>query len=130
MLSDEVPAFGQQILVSLDKCRHVGYPTLHDVKGWVRSVVDQICRAANILPYEDDSIGMQCSINSHEPRMHGLTILQPLSTSSLVIHTVFSSSRVHVDLWSCQVFDTEAVLDACKLAFDGELKNFQVIEWD
>ena len=65
-----------------------------------------------------------------DPRLIGTSAVQFILTSGIVVHTLDKLERVYVDVFSCDDFDTELVLQFTRAFFRGTIANSHVLERD
>ena len=55
--------------------------------------------------------------------LKGISALQFIKTSSIVVHTIDDLKRVYINLFSCKDFDEDIAADFTQKYFEGEIKQ-------
>ncbi len=58
----------------------------------------------------------------------GLTLIQPIETSSLVVHFSEEKTSLYLDLFSCKRFDADAVITLTTEYFRGKVRRWNLSE--
>jgi len=93
--------FGKQLIISVYGCND----NIHSIefwKPWFSELVDLIDMKA-FGPLHIDEFG--------ENELHGISALQFIYTSSIVMHNEKRNNGVHLDVFSCKDFDEEKIIE-------------------
>lgn len=107
---------------------------LHDAQAWVPALVESIGMHAVgpliVQPYDHWEGGAPSAVQFIEEP--GVSAYQPLTESSIVIHTYPEDKFLQVDIDSCVLIqDPEGVAAEVKDLFDLQCRFYQhIIEWD
>ena len=76
---------------------------------WIRKLVQDIDMKAHGEPV--------ITYNGEEPYHSGYTVVQVITTSSIVAHFIDSTGDVYIDVFSCKPFDNDTVIASINTAF-------------
>jgi S-adenosylmethionine/arginine decarboxylase-like enzyme len=115
----EIKTWGKELIIDLENCTH---DFLIDEEYIRKFLIDLT-----------DLIGMK---RFGEPQVHrfgegtleGITGVQLLYTSSIVIHCDEVDNRVFINIFSCCNFDTRIAEYFCRRKFNGQVRSATTLE--
>jgi S-adenosylmethionine/arginine decarboxylase-like enzyme len=68
--------------------------------------------------------------NSEAPLAHmkGVSALQFIKTSSIVVHTVDELKKIYINIFSCKDFDADLTVNFTASFFDGTVKQQKILQ--
>lgn len=104
-------AYGMEVLLDLYDCSR-----LPCNRGFIESFLGSLCdligmEAADLhfWDYEGDRAGY----NAAPPHLKGISAVQFIQTSTIVVHTIDVPRTAYVNVFSCGMFDSEAAVKYC-----------------
>jgi len=96
-------AYGPELLLD---CRQCDPSTFNrkSIEGYMKALCKAIDMKPETLHFWDDE-GVPDDEKETEPHLVGVSAIQFILTSSVVIHTLTLLERVYVDIFSCKAFD-------------------------
>lgn len=113
--------YGYELILDLKKC---DVSTFH--RKSLKKFFKQICKRIGMKRCEYhfwDDEGVPEKWRAKEPHTKGISAVQFILTSSIVIHTLELTSEVFVNIFSCKKFDKKLAEDFTRHWFDGKVKN-------
>lgn len=106
MSGDGVMAYGQELILDLKQC---------DVSTFTRNSIEQyfieLCELIDMerceMHFWDDE-GVPKAEQQTDPKTVGISAVQFILTSSIVIHTLPMRREAYVNIFSCKNFDAKA----------------------
>ncbi len=90
-----------------------------------------LCKAINMeredlhfWDYDDDPEGYDAA----EPHLRGISAVQFIKTSSIVIHTLDDFQTVFIDLFSCKDYHEDVVIDVIEDHFAGRVRAIRTFK--
>ena len=118
---DPVPPFGWHLLVCVEECA----PVTMSEDGVMRFALELAAKArmrvhgsAKLAPQAEWYGDGDCA---------GVTAVVPLDTSSIVVHAVDSTRRVHFEVWSCRVFEAAPCVEHAMSFFGGTVRTSRFV---
>ena len=103
-------AFGQELILDLYSC-DVGKFNRKSIKQWL----DELCRLINIkqedLHFWDYEGASEEEIPYDQPHLVGISAVQFITTSDIVIHTIDLLKECYINIFSCKEFDGKQAAD-------------------
>lgn len=84
-----------------------------------------LCGVISMEPHGDPHFWEDRSGN---PRLHGVSAFQFISTSNIVVHALDMLHAVYLNVFSCRDFNIEAATEFSKLFFGAQAVRINVIE--
>lgn len=111
--------YGYELIVDLHNCNPTLF-TQESIKRFCVGLCDLIemkredfhVWASDPADYEKDP-----------PHLHGVSVVQFITTSSLVVHTLPKLRYVFVNVFSCKTFDSVVAIDFISDFFDGDIAH-------
>jgi len=117
-------AYGQEAIIDL---HDVPLDRFHHkiVKDFAEKLCDEIgMQRGPVYAWGDDEdLGTM-----HNPKADGLSCIQFLYSSSIVVHAIDELGKVFVNVFSCKNFDQEKVLRFALATFGGRVAAFHNIK--
>lgn len=113
-------SYGKELVLDLHECDPARFTEM-SVGNWFH----QVCWSTDMVPvkayYWEDS-------GNIEPHLNGISAIQFISTSSIVIHASTDLRQAHINVFACKDFDAELVAEISKLWFGGKIVSQHVLE--
>jgi len=117
--------YGKELIVDLHGC------VLPCTRTRIQSFMEQLCKLIN-MEREDlhfwDYEGDQEAYDAAEDHLKGISAVQFIKTSSIVIHTIDVQRKVFLNIFSCKDFETQMVLDFCSEYWGSHGLKFEELE--
>lgn len=117
--------YGVELILDLHKC---------DPTKFNRSDIDQyfaeLCELIDMEKYDRhfwDFTGFPIEYEKAPPHLKGISAVQFIATSNIVIHALDTLKNVYVNIFSCKAFDTEKATDFTVRFFNGEIAQCTVL---
>lgn len=122
------------------KNEHYGYELIVDLKECdtrlfnredVKDFFIDLCRLIEMERCEYhfwDDIGVPEKWRAVTPQTKGISAVQFILTSTIVIHTLELTGEVFVNIFSCKTFDQKLAEDFTRRYFDGKMTKNLFIE--
>ena len=116
--------FGYELIVDLREC-DVDVFTALAIEGFCKD----LCKEIDMIP-EDFHIWASdpADYETDPPHLHGVSAVQFITTSTIVIHTLSKLRAAHINIFSCKVFDQLAALTFATKFFNGVLVQSRFLE--
>ena len=104
--------WGNHLILDCSNCdpERIRDPVLLD--RWIRKLVADIDMKAHGEPL--------ITYNGEEPYHSGYTVIQVITTSSIVAHFIDNPASCYLDVFSCKPFDIEKVKYSMRVTFGSE----------
>jgi S-adenosylmethionine decarboxylase len=112
--------YGMELIVDLDGCNPSTIADGAELRRYTSELVDLIKMKAFGEPWLQH-FGHASAVTA------GYTAIQPIETSSIVVHVSEGLGRVHINIFSCQTFDPEEALEYSEKFFGGTDTTFTVL---
>lgn len=109
--------YGKELILDLDHC---------DIQTFTRDSIgryfDELCELIDMKAedrhfWDDEGLDPEdCQTN---PKTCGVTAVQFILTSSIVLHSLTKLGKVYINIFSCKDFDTEKAVDFTLDWFDA-----------
>jgi len=115
--------YGYELIMDLHEC-----PTTIMTKGGVENYCKRVCELIDMNP-EDFHIWASNpeDYDSDSDHLHGVSAVQFITTSSLVIHTLPKMKRIYINIFSCKRFEAKDVSDFTKDYFAGQIVSITML---
>ena len=122
------PPYGKELLLDLELCRR---PDLG--RAAIRGFLTRLCELIDMKPedlhfwdFEGDPEGYATAL----PHLRGVSAVQFIRTSTIVIHALDEPRSVYVNIFSCKDYDSAAVLRlASEYWQTASLTSQEVLRW-
>jgi S-adenosylmethionine/arginine decarboxylase-like enzyme len=117
-------SYGQEAILDLH-----GVPKDKFDTDIVRTFAEKLCdeigmkRGPRYVWGNDKSLGTM-----HNPKADGISCIQFLYSSSILVHAIDELGKVFINVFSCQEFDSEKVRQFALATFGGRLAAFHNIK--
>ncbi len=111
--------YGKELILDLHACKTHNRKSLHNFCIDLCEVLDMV--ACDIHFWESDD-------SETDPKTTGISVVQFIITSSLVIHTLPLLKSAYINIFSCKDFDAEVVTKFIEQYFDTAQCKTNVIE--
>lgn len=112
-------AYGKELILDLHKCDPATF-TRTSIAEYFRQLCELIDMEACDLHFWDDE-GVSADECQTEPHLKGISAIQFIITSSVVIHTLDLLKSVYVNIFSCKDFDVNEVATFTRTWFRGRI---------
>ena len=100
------PVYGTELILDLHECDASKF-----TRQGIESFFENLCELINMercdLHFWDD-VGVPADEQQTDPKTKGISAVQFILTSTIVIHTLVSMKAAYVNVFSCKEFDTDA----------------------
>lgn len=117
--------YGKSIAVDLHNC-NVSLFNRRDLKKFVKALCVYIDMTPAKLVWWDYGADEQSKAEA-PPHLKGVSMVQFIETSTIVIHTLDDLKAAYVDLFSCGGFDGEAAARFMAEYFEGDIVTFNEV---
>lgn len=104
--------FGMELIMDIDGCDPTVFTDPAALSRYLTELVERLKMKAYGLPFLK-RFGLA------DPNTAGYTAIQPIETSSIVVHASEGLARVHINVFSCRIFDPADVMDYSEQFFRG-----------
>jgi len=114
-------SFGTELILDLHGCNVEKFSreNIEEFLDCLCKFIDMEKIAAHFWEYEGDP-----GLSEDEPlHSKGISVVQFIKTSSIVLHTVDEGAAVFLNIFSCKSFRWEITVHFVKDWFDGEITN-------
>lgn len=113
--------WGRHLIVDLFGCDRETILSEAAIRKFTEQLVDLVGMTAYGPPWV-------ARFAEHDPLLVGITAIQPITTSDVVVHAIEASNAACVDLFSCQSFDDVAATAFMVAYFHAGEYRAQVID--
>lgn len=94
----------------------------------IRRYFDELCKEINMVQcgvhfWEEEYISKEEWNNS--PHLRGVSAVQFIKTSSIVVHAIYGLKKFFVNIFSCKDFDDKKALEVTLKYFNGKVVTNQ-----
>lgn len=117
--------YGIELILDLHNCS-----TSNMTRDGIKIFLEELCELIN-MEKEDLHFWDFDDPEEYEkqpPHLKGISAVQFITTSDIVIHTLDEMRRVYVNVFSCKEYDTNMVQEFTARYFDGEIMSSTVVE--
>ena len=118
--------YGKELILDLHNC-DVGRFTREAIKIYLAMLCDRVIHMEREDLHWWDYKGEPEEYAKAPPHLKGISCVQFITTSTIVIHTLEELGTVMVNIFSCKDFDPEAAAAFTGEYFDGEIITEEVI---
>lgn len=119
-------SYGQELILDLHNC-----DTTTFTRTSIRKYFDGLCKAINMKKCECyfwDDYGVPTKEKQTQDHTTGISAVQFILTSSIVIHTLSKMKRVYLNIFSCKDFDPKVAKQFSVDWFKGTVKQNHVMD--
>lgn len=123
---DVQTSYGKELILDLHDCEAVPF-TRNQIRVYLKKlceIIEMIPEDMHIWDYDPDSNAYH-NAPSH---LKGISAIQFITTSSIVIHTLDDLKKVYINVFSCKSFNSEDVRAFSEFVFDGKVVQFTEID--
>ena len=103
-------SWGYHLILDCNGCDSLAIRNEELLVEWIGALVERI----NMKAHGDPII----TYNGEQPYHSGYTVVQIITTSSIVAHFIDEPASVYLDVFSCKTFDPQIVKDIMREYFD------------
>ncbi len=111
------PAYGTELILDLHECDASKF-----TRKQIESFFEGLCELINMercdLHFWDD-VGVPVDEQQTDPKTKGISAVQFILTSTIVVHTLELLQTVYVNVFSCKAFDTDEAAKFVALWFSS-----------
>lgn len=118
--------YGKELIMDLHDCDVSKFNRV-DIEDYIM----QLCGLINMergdlywWDYEDDSEGYR----NAPPHLKGMSVVQFIMTSTIVIHTLDDLKKVYINIFSCKDFNENDVEHFTGIFFQGKVVTSKVVD--
>ena len=118
--------YGKEVILDLHNCS-----TDKFTKDGIKEYFDELCKRIDMEQVQLhwwDYNDMPESERYTEDHLVGISAVQFIKTSDIVIHTLDIIKRVYLNIFSCKDFDPETAIEFSKDYFSGEVISKHIID--
>jgi len=119
-------SYGQELILDLHNC-DASTMTRESIENYFIELCDLIDMEREDLHFWDDE-DTPPEERETEPHLVGISAVQFIRTSSVVIHTLTIMKRVYLNIFSCKPFDPEVAKKFSTDWFKGKVINNHVMD--
>ncbi len=115
--------YGKSISIDLHNCDASLFTRKH-----LKRFVKELCNYIDMIPSKRvwwDYKWHPVAKRNAPPHLKGISLVQFIQTSTIVIHTLDDLRAVYIDMFSCKDFSPTKVLEFCEVWFNGTCLNKQ-----
>ena len=120
-------AYGKELILDLYECDISKFNRV-DIKNWL----DELCKLINMnqedLHWWDYEGVPDEEIPYDKPHLVGISVVQFIATSDIVIHTIDMLQECYINIFSCKEFDVSKALEFTKKWFGSKNYDYQIIK--
>lgn len=119
-MPDPMPdPYGYELILDLHNC---------DPAIFTKELVEKFCKdACEVIDMNPEDFHIWASdpddYETDPPHLHGVSAVQFITTSTLVVHTITKMRRVYINLFSCKSFDPAKASAFSVAYFKGDVVN-------
>ena len=114
--------YGREFLLDLHDCDPNTF-SRESISNFCKKLCEEIDMERGPIHFWDDN-GIPEDQKDTEPHLVGISAVQFIRTSSIVIHTITILKRVYLNVFSCKDFDAEKVEQTAIDWFQGDATSF------
>lgn len=119
-------AYGKELIIDLHNCDAAMF-NRKSIKKYFIELCDLIDMERCKLSWWDDH-GVPEEEQQTEAHLKGITAVQFILTSNIVIHTLELLGNVYINIFSCKDFDSDEAMDFTEKWFKGKIVSSHEIE--
>jgi S-adenosylmethionine/arginine decarboxylase-like enzyme len=115
--------YGKEVIIDLHNCNPDKF-----TKDNIKKYLDELCE---LIDMEQVKLHWWDSADHEdyaEDHLIGISAVQFIKTSDIVIHTLSVMKRVYLNIFSCKDFDGQVAIDFSKKYFEGDVVSEHVID--
>ena len=121
----KMKSYGKELIIDIHDVE------LESTRGDLERFFTELCDLIDMVR-EDlhfwDYDGEEEAYKNAPAHLKGISAIQFIRTSSIVIHTLDDLHKVFINIFSCKDFEVEKAISFCKDFFIGNVVNFTVVE--
>ncbi len=119
-------AYGQELILDLHACNVTTF-SRESIANFMVSLCEEIDMERQDLHFWDDE-GVPDDEKQTDPKTTGISAVQFILTSSVVIHTLTKLRSVYLNVFSCKAFDNKVVERLARAWFRAKWFEFTCVE--
>ena len=119
-------AYGKELIIDLHNCDAAMF-NRKSIKKYFIELCELIDMERCKLSWWDDH-GVPEEEQQTEAHLKGITAVQFILTSNIVIHTLELLGNVYINIFSCKDFDSDEAMDFTEKWFKGKIVSSHEIE--
>lgn len=112
--------YGPELIIDLQECDSIKFTEEN-----IRKYLEELCNLIEMERYGDPVFWHDYS---DTPHLKGVSVMQFISTSNIVIHALDFLQTVLINIFSCKDFDAEIAVDFSKKFFGAKKTDFKIVE--
>lgn len=118
--------YGKEVILDLHNCDVTKF-TRASIKSYFVDLCELIKMERGPLHWWDFK-GNKKAYDAAPPHLKGISAVQFISTSDIVIHTLNDMKKVYINIFSCKDFDPKVVEKFTKKWFKGKVVNKRTVK--
>lgn len=118
--------YGKELILDLHDCNPDKF-TRKSIKKFFIDLCNKIDMQAEKLSFWDYE-GQPEEYAKAPKHLKGISAVQFISTSSIVIHSLDDLNKIFINIFSCKNFDPDIVKEFVKEFFEGQIVNNIIID--
>ena len=114
--------YGYTLSLDMNNCNSEKFNRI-DLAEFLNELCEKIDMTPEKLVWWDYENENKADLIDEPDHLVGTSVVQFITTSSIVIHTLDRLKKVYIDLFSCKVFSDNIVAKFCEEYFSGEISN-------
>jgi len=119
-------SYGKELILDIHKCDSSTF-TRKSIRNFFKELCDLIEMKRSRLVWWDDW-GVPQEEQETEPHLKGISAVQFIETSNIVIHTLDILESVYLNIFSCKDFDANVAKEFSQEWFKGKVTNSHLVE--
>ena len=112
--------YGEELIIDLHKCNRDKL-NQGDISEFLNILCDKIKMQRVSKHFYD------LKSEESDDQYAGISVIQFITTSSIIIHTYNKKGNLYLNVFSCKKFDRRTVLEFSSQFFEGEIATFELI---
>lgn len=121
MEDKEIKPYGYELILDLHGCDISKFNRM-DIRTYFIEICKKIDMERVALHFWDE-IDLTPEERATEPHLVGISAVQFIKTSSIVIHALSLKKTVHLNIFSCKIFDEKVAKKFSENYFKGEVST-------
>lgn len=118
--------FGKELILDIHNCKEIPCTRDYLEKYFMNACKYLQMKREDLFFWDYD--GDEEEYNKAPAHLKGISVVQFIQTSSIVIHTLDELKKVYVNVFSCKDFDEEFMIDFSSAYFMGYVANKTIIK--
>lgn len=117
--------YGKELIIDLHNCKNIPF-TRKTIRKYFKELCELIDMDRETLHWWD-YYGFPEEYKKAPSHLKGITAVQFIKTSNIVVHSLDDLGRIYINIFSCKNFDAKTVIKFSKNWFNGKVVNTKTI---